>query len=168
MNHLASAIHPNLPQLSFTARALIDALLLSGGRLGSAQRVATNLALPSRFSFARFLSREGLPPLHRLSGWITVLEWLSDWERNGTSLSRAALRAGKEPAGCYRLVKRITGLSWKRLRTTGLPWALDRFIEECSARTRQQIDQEPRRALPASCPPSLRRGPWRRNCTPCA
>jgi hypothetical protein len=132
MHELAPIIHAALPHLSFQTRAIMDALLLSGGSVGTAQRVATTLALPSRFGLARLLAKEGLPPLHRLSGWMSVLHWAWESERSGTSLSRLALRAAREPPACYRLVRRITGVRWTTVRDSGVEWVLAGLLQECS------------------------------------
>jgi len=113
---------------------VIDALLLNGGAVGTSRWVATHLGLPNRFSLARLLRDDGLPPLHRLSGWIAVLRWVSEWERANVSLSRSALRTGREPTECSRLVKRITGAPWVDVRAAGVNWALARFVEECGGR----------------------------------
>src|SRR5437773_7115498 len=102
MNSLRPIIHAALPSLSFRSRALIDALFLTGGSLGPSHWVAKHLGLRNRLHVAAILEADGLPPLHRLRGWITVLRWVWTWEREGASLCRSALRAGKEPAACYR------------------------------------------------------------------
>ena len=130
MNSLRPIIHAALPSLSFRSRALIDALFLTGGSLGPSHWVAKHLGLRNRLHVAAILEADGLPPLHRLRGWITVLRWVWTWEREGASLCRSALRAGKEPAACYRLVQRITG-TW--VRTGGVHRLLARLLEECCA-----------------------------------
>jgi hypothetical protein len=66
-----------------------------------------------------------------LSGWITVLQWTSDRAENEISLSQAALRGGREPAACYRLVKRVTGEPWTKVYAAGPEWVLSKFLEEC-------------------------------------
>ncbi len=71
--------------------------------------------------------------MHRLSGWITVLSWIWEWERNGVALCRSALRAGKDPAACRRLVRRITGLSWRNVQSGGIERTLTQFLCECGA-----------------------------------
>lgn len=133
VHHMAAMIHAALPHLSFGTRALIDAMLLTRGPVGTAQWAATHLGLSNRFRLARRLAQEGLPPLHRLSGWMTVLSWLWEWEQNGTALCCSALRVGKDPAACRRLVRRITGISWKNLQTAEMAWALAQFLGECGA-----------------------------------
>src|SRR5881409_2325576 len=114
---IASLIHRALPGLSFRTGALVDALLLAGGGVGTAGALASHFGLGSRFQLAALLRADGLPPLHPLSGWITLLVWTWEWEEQETSLCRAALRTGKEPAACYRLVPRITGAQWAEVRT---------------------------------------------------
>jgi len=142
VHQLAPLIHNALPHLSFRLRALIDALLLAGGSVGTAQELADRLGFQNRFCLARVLARAGLPPVHRLSGWITVLHWTWAWEREGVSLPRAALRAGREPPACYRLVRRVTGAPWAQVRQAGAEWVLARFLEQCAV-----SDTEPTTAL---------------------
>ena len=81
MHELRPSIHAQLPWLCFRTRALLDAALLNRGAIGRAEQVAARLGLGSRFHLARLLRAHGLPPLHRLSGWITVLNWAWNWER---------------------------------------------------------------------------------------
>ncbi len=133
VHQLRPIIHVALPSLSFLSRALIDALFLTGGALGPSHWVAKHLGLRNRLHVVAMLEADGLPPLHRLKGWITVLHWVWAWEREGVSLCRSALRAGREPAACYRLVQRITGTSWRRVRTGGVHRVLAMFLEECGA-----------------------------------
>ncbi len=133
MHQLAPLIHSALPHLSFEVRALIDAMLLTRGSVGTAQWVASHLGLSNRYRLARRLSNEGLPPLHRLSGWMTVLSWMWERERNGVALCRSALRAGKDPAACRRLVRRITSVSWRSAQSGGIEGALAQFLCECGA-----------------------------------
>jgi len=128
---LAPRIHSALPSLSFETSALIDAMLLARGSVGTAQWAATHIGFSNRFQLARHLSREGLPALHRLGGWMTILSWLWDWERSGVALCSSALRAGKDPAACRRLVRRITGSSWREQQWAGINGALAQFSSEC-------------------------------------
>lgn len=137
MLDLSSKIHAALPWLTFRTLAVVDALLLSCGPVGTAQRLAAHLGLRSRFQLAALLRDEGLPSLHRLSGWMTVLHWTWDSGHSEVSLSSAALRMGREPAACYRLVKRITGVPWSGVRAAGWDWALSKFLEECTTRPRK-------------------------------
>lgn len=130
MLELHVAIHRALPSLSFQSRTVIDALLLSGGSIGPARLVADRLGLRNRFALARQLWRDGLPSLHRLAGWIKVLQWVWQWEHDGVSLNRAATRAGQEPAAYYRIVARVTGESWTAVRSAGFDWVIARLGDE--------------------------------------
>lgn len=69
--------------------------------------------------------------MHELAGWISVLSWLDQWKRAGVALCAGALEERRDPAACYRLVQRITGVSWGDLQAAGLRWALNRFAERC-------------------------------------
>ncbi len=131
MHEIRSAIHARLPWLGFTTRALLDALLLNSGSIGCADCVAHRLGMRNRFQLAKTLRANGLPPLHRLSAWMTVLGWVAGWEQAGASLSHSALRVGMEPAAGYRLVARVTGRSWSTVRSAGTPWVLSQFFREC-------------------------------------
>ena len=134
MRQLAPKIHEALPWLSFRTRAVVDALLLAGGPVGTTERLAARLGLRSRFQLASLLRDEGLPSLPRLAGWMTVLQWTWDWAHEELSLSQTALHAGKEPGACYRLVKRITGRPWTVVRVAGPDWVLSEFLAECTMR----------------------------------
>jgi len=116
--------------MTFHARVIVEAILLSERGIGSACVVARGLGLKSRFELARLLKREGLPPLHRLAGWATVLSWVLAAERGSTSLYRLAFRSRRHPAACYRLVKEVTGLGWDLVRAKGSQWVERRFILE--------------------------------------
>ncbi len=79
------------------------------------------------------LKREGLPPLHDLAAWASVLAWVERSEHTGCSLCELAFRARRDPAVCYRTVKRITGLRWRELKPKGLSWVVERFVAQCNA-----------------------------------
>ena len=117
-----SAIRAARPQMTLRARAVVEAVLLTGGSIGSAQDVARVLGLGNRFKLARLLRREGLPPLHRLAEWATVLSWVVAAEQTGVSLCWLAFRSRRHPSACYRLVKEVTGLRWEQVRERGSRW----------------------------------------------
>ena len=114
---------------SAASRAVLRALASGARTIGSAEVVARRLGLSSRFKLARALRRDGVPPLHTVTGWFTVLRWLDMCERANLSLCRVAFREKRDPAGCYRLVKRVTGLSWRDVRVRGPEWAFAQLIE---------------------------------------
>lgn len=118
------------PTLTLFTRAVVEAVFLCEGPIGSAQTVARVLGLPNRFKLARLLKRERLPPLHRLAEWATVLSWVVVAERDGVSLSWIAYRSRRHPSACYRLVKEVTGLRWEQVRARGSRWAERRFLRE--------------------------------------
>jgi len=125
-----SAIYATRPQITLTARAVVEAVLLTGGSIGSAQAVAQLLGLGNRFKLARLLRREGLPPLHRLAEWATVLSWAVAAEQHGVSLCWMAFRSRRHPSACYRLVREVTGLRWEEVRARGSRWVEARFLKE--------------------------------------
>lgn len=136
MTGLEHQLHAALPNLSFCTRGILDALLLDGGVIGSAARVSELVGASSRFSLARSLHRNGLPPLHDLAAWISLLTWITNAERSNQSLFTIAIHSGRSPAACYRVVKRLTGLTWTRLRSRGSRWVLRQFLRLCQANRR--------------------------------
>lgn len=120
-----------LPHISTEGRALLTALARDGGRLSAAAFHAAQVGLRNRHQLARHLKRDGLPPLEELAGWVSVMTWMFAWESEGTSLFRSAIDSQREPATCYRTVKRITGLSWRAVCGQGMPWVLLQFRERC-------------------------------------
>lgn len=111
-------------------RAIVEAVLLSEGSIGSTRWVARLLGLNSRFQLARMLKREGLPPLHRLAAWTAILSWVRAAEHDGTGLFQLACRSHRHPSACYRLVKEVTGLRWSEVRARGARWVERRLMEE--------------------------------------
>ncbi len=127
-SNISSILHESLPRLSLCGRAIIDAALLNGGSIGTAQDVAHHLGLRNRFALARLMTREGLPPLKDLAAWASVLTWVDRTERTGCSLCEQAFRVRKDPGFCYRTVNRITGRRWQE---HGLTWTLKLFLTHC-------------------------------------
>lgn len=130
LDRCLSAIQAAHPGLSPLARAVVEAIHLSQGPIGSAEAVARRMGMGSRFRLARLLRREGLPPLHRIGGWATVLSWVLEAETTGASLCRMAFHSGRHPAACYRLVTEITSLTWEAVRARGYEWAEREFLRE--------------------------------------
>lgn len=127
---------PIIPQrLSPPSRTLLRFLVSGGPPIGPAGHVAKRLGLSSRFGLARVLKRDGIPPLHRLSGWFAVLRWVRAAERDAVSLCRVAFISRRDPAACYRLVKRVTGRRWKEVRVLGSQWVRARIAELLRARS---------------------------------
>lgn len=69
---LRADVHEDMPQLSWRAQGLVDEMLLTDGTVGPAQEVARRLGFGDRFALALWLAHEGLPPLHKLAGWMRV------------------------------------------------------------------------------------------------
>jgi len=111
-------------------RVIIDAMLLAEHSIGSADQVADRLGLRNRFRLARLLKREGLPPLHRLAGWVTILSWVGRAEGQGESLCTIAFHSRRHPSACYRLVKEITGCRWEQLLANGSSWVQRELLRE--------------------------------------
>lgn len=134
------ALRAARPGMTLFSRAIVEAICLAEGRIGSAHAVAHHLGLPNRFKLARLLKREGLPPLHRLAEWATVLSWVVAAERDGVSLCWLAFRSRRHPSACYRLIKEVTGLRWEEVRGRGSRWVQRQLLQECG---------RPRYATPA-------------------
>jgi len=127
------ALRASLPHLSFRTQAIVDALRLGGGSIGSAAEVARVLGLSSRFVLGRMLRGQGLPGLRELAAWISVLGWVMLAERSNASLFVIAIRSRRSPAVCYRMVKRLTGLTWLVLKAHGSAWVRGLFVKRCRA-----------------------------------
>src|SRR2546430_15188821 len=117
---LATILSTALPPLPREARAVVDLLACTNGLLPPGGEVLTSLGLRPRHQVARVLRRAGLPPLEELAGWTRVLHWLHEAERTGNSLLQLARESRLEPATCYRLVRRLTGQPWSRVRRGGV------------------------------------------------
>ena len=128
MSLAAQTLKPGLLRLPVNARVLVQALLLTGGELGTAARVAGTLRLRSRFQLARLLRKQVLPPLHELAAWARVLGWVEVWERSRAPLCTQAIHAQKDPAACYRLVRKLTGLRWTDVRHRGSKWIAEQLL----------------------------------------
>ena len=124
---LVTILNTALPPLTREARAVVELLACTNGLLPSGGEVVTFLGLRTRHQVARVLRRAGLPPLEELAGWTRVLHWLHEAERTGNSLLQLARESRLEPATCYRLVRRLTGLPWSRVRRDGVAGAVSRF-----------------------------------------
>lgn len=118
------------PSLTLMPRAIVEAVFLSEGFIGSARDVAERLGMPNRFVLARLLKREMLPPLHRLASLAMLESWVRASERDAVSLCHLAFRAHRHPSACYRLVREITGLRWKVVRARGSAWVEAQLVEE--------------------------------------
>jgi hypothetical protein len=116
--------------MTIRARAIVEAVLLAHGSIGSAEAVARTLGFKNRFQLARFLHAEGLPPLHRLTEWVTVFWWVTMAERDHVSLCWMAFHSHRHPSACYRLVKKVTGCRWEDVQAHGSGWVLRLFIME--------------------------------------
>jgi hypothetical protein len=126
-HHLLAA----LPHLSGRVSNVVHALVQKGGTTSCATTVARSVGASSRFAFARRMRREGLPALHELAAWVRLLVWVGRAERGSGSLYDIATRSGRNPAVCYRTVKRLTGLTWVELRPRGFHGTLRLFLRRC-------------------------------------
>jgi len=147
--------------MTLCARAVVEAVVLSKGSIGPAECVSQALGLSNRFSLARLLAREGLPPLHRLTEWITVLNWIDCAERQRVSLCWMAFHSHRHPSACYRLVKKVTGCVWEEVLARGSAWALRCFLDELKgwARRRPAAVAVPPRVSARARPFGQRRPP---------
>ncbi len=141
--HALPALCAARPGMTLFSRAIVEAVLLCEGPIGTAQAVARALGLPNRFKLARLLKREGLPPLHRLAEWATVLSWIVTAERDGVSLCWIAFRSRRHPSACYRLVKEVTRLRWEEVRARGSAWVQRQFLREVATPSRLLARRDP-------------------------
>ena len=124
---LAKILHVALPSLSGEARAVVDVLACKNGLLPPAGDVAAFLGLRTRHQVARTLRRASLPPLEELAAWTRLFYWVHQWEQTGASLLALARQSHLEPATCYRVVRRLMGQPWSRVRRGGIAGAVLRF-----------------------------------------
>ncbi|HWC74716.1 MAG TPA: YncE family protein [Gemmatimonadales bacterium] len=131
---LAALFHRALPWLSVQGRAVISTLVCDNGRVGSTNLVCERLGLRSRFQLNRLLHREGLPSYEELAGWVCVLYWMlrADAGVGDGALKPIAGEAGMELASCYRLVRRVTGRRWTKLREAGTSQVMRWFVARTS------------------------------------
>ena len=126
---LTSLLHTALPDLSPGSRAVVSTLACLNGNVSSARDVATWAGLRDRYQLARLLRRDGLPPLEQLAGWTRVLYWMLQAESSGASLRQLAQREHVDPAVAYRLVQRVTGVTWSQAKRAGHSVVLLRLRE---------------------------------------
>lgn len=124
---LNTILNVALPSLAGEARAVVEVLACWNGVLPPADDVATFLGLRTRHQVARALRRASLPPLEELAAWTRLFYWILQSEQSGASLLSLARQAGVEPATCYRLVRRLTGQPWSRVRRGGVAGAILQF-----------------------------------------
>src|SRR5258706_7796151 len=124
---LAKILDVALPSLAGEARAVVNVLACKNGLLPPAGDVATFLGLRTRHQVARTLRRASLPPLEELAAWTRLFYWVFQSEQTGASLLALARESRLEPATCYRLVRRLMGQPWSRVRRGGIAGAILRF-----------------------------------------
>lgn len=125
------------PDLKLFSRAVLEAVLLVEGPVGSLADVARVLGLDNRFQLARLMRRDGLPSLRCLASWVSILSWVTTAERDGASLFRLALRSHRHPSACYRLVREVTGLRWREIRALGSEWVEHQLLREVRKAARE-------------------------------
>lgn len=130
---LVALFQRSLPWLSPQGRAVINSLVCDNGRAGSTNLLCERLGLRTRFQLNRLLHREGLPPYEELTGWVCVLHWMLRADagavQGGGALRPIAREARMALASCYRLVRRVTGHHWTRLRKVGTSEVMHWFVE---------------------------------------
>jgi hypothetical protein len=154
--HSLTVVRCLRPDMPLLPRAVVEAILLSEGPIGSADDVARRLGLRNRFQLARLLKHHELPPLHRLAEWATLESWTLAAERDGVSLCHIAFRSKRHPSACYRLVKELTGLGWEDVRVLGSAWVQNEFANRLR-RCGRVSDQAAKLALVHRHGASLRR-----------
>jgi hypothetical protein len=131
MELLAPHLHSAVPRLSVAGHEILALLAGSGGCIVSADSFAADLGLRSRHQLTRALRREGLPQIEELCAWIKVLQWLLGWEHTHQSLFTLGLDAELHPPTCYRLVKRVSGKTWRQACADGYAIMLLSFVNRC-------------------------------------
>src|SRR3989442_5005253 len=140
---LANILNVALPSLTGETRAVLDVLACKNGLLPPARDIATFLGLRTRHQVARTLRRASVPPLEELAAWTRLFYWVLQWEQTGASLLALARQSHLEPATCYRLVRRLMGQPWSRVRRGGIAGALLRFRTTWKDSGMQQLALQP-------------------------
>jgi len=140
---LAKVLSAALPLLSGEARAVLDVLASRNGLLPPANDVARFLGLRTRHQVARKLRRASLPPLEELAAWTRLFYWILQSEQTGASLLSLARQSRHEPATCYRLVRRLMGQPWSRVRRGGIAGAIVRFRATWRGSAMHQLTLQP-------------------------
>jgi len=153
---LASMMQGAVPWLSSDGRAVLNLLISSNGRVGSAQALCRQVGLRSRFQLNRLLRREGLPPYEELSGWVCVFHWMiqADAGVGRGALLALARQTPMETASSYRLVRRVTSHSWKDLRRAGTAEVLRWFQHRVNPAVAQRAEEE-RHVVRATATPEV-------------
>lgn len=120
-----------IPSLSSDCHEIMMSLVASRGVFRSADGFARRTGVRNRHQLAYHLRRNGLPPLERLGAWIRIMCWVVEYETSAATICDSSLKEGRDPAYGYRLVTRLTGQSWTRVRQLGLVWVMQRFFEAC-------------------------------------
>lgn len=112
------------PSRTPEGQAVIRAIASAGSARTSSDGFALRLGYGNRHQMARSLVRAGLPPLEEIVAWAAVAEWVLRCEGRQTTLCRISLSAARDPAVCYRRVKRLTGKTWREVMALGSVWIL--------------------------------------------
>ena len=124
MAKLGSLLTVAFPARTPDGQRIVLAVAACGGELPSADEFAAELQFDNRHQMARTLMRAGLPPLEHIAGWAMVLGWTLRTEQDGTTLCEIAAESRRDPAVCYRLVKRLTGKVWTEVSALGSIWVM--------------------------------------------
>ncbi len=124
MAKLGSFLTIAFPSRTPEGQRIVLAIAACGGDLPSADEFAAELQFDNRHQMARTLIRAGLPPLEHIAGWGMVLGWTLRTEMDGTTLCEIANESQRDPAVCYRLVKRLTGKVWSEVSGLGSAWVI--------------------------------------------
>ena len=127
----SQAIAPVFARVSPPALSVIGSVARAAGKPLCAAEAARRSGLRDRHQLARVLKRDHLPPYEELVAWLSVTAWLHAAEAGRKSLFSIATQIEREPATCYRMVKRITGLPWQAACRRGFGWQLTRLLARC-------------------------------------
>jgi hypothetical protein len=130
---LSTYLEVGLGWLRPSTKAAVRFLVAAGGSPASMAGLLRASGCRDRHQLAYCLRRDGLPPLRQLAAWIKLLTWAADHELGGTSLCKLALAEAGDPAVRYRLVKRLTRLTWTQVSHRGFAWVGGEFLAKCEA-----------------------------------
>lgn len=115
------------PSMCPKCRQILGVIGLRGPWHVSPRSVAEACGMASRGELARHLARHGLPPFSTLRAWLRVVDLVRSWDASACSVMRNCWAHGRDPSIGYRTVRRVTGLSWLRVRTDGFDKLVSSF-----------------------------------------
>ena len=134
---------------------LMQLCLFRGEGFVPMQTICAVCRVRDRHALARELCREGLPRYSAVAPWIRVLLFSLQWETNGATPGGLMLRHGLDAAPVYRMIARVTGLSWLEVRELGSALVLELVVADWKPVATPGHDSTLDSKSPQSAPPRV-------------